>query len=99
MDCDLDAVDEEEPQAHEQLGERVVRICNIEEVGTQFRKISCFYDAHILHRVSHVLLDWVWLTWILSVLLSGENLAEVAGGGTTKSKSTQTRSTSRWDTL
>ena len=32
VDCDLDAVDEEEPQAHEQLRERVVRIWNKHEI-------------------------------------------------------------------
>ena len=36
VDGDLNAVDEEEPQAHEQLREGVVRVWNKEDLWNQF---------------------------------------------------------------
>ena len=53
MDGDLDAVDEEEPQAHEELRERVVRICNIEQKKESINNISI--ETAIKCGVSHFL--------------------------------------------
>ena len=63
-----------------------------------------------LYRASHVLVDWVLLTWISSVPLSARlclgwwdfgRSGWVAGqdGGTKKSKSIQPRSTRTWNAL
>ena len=41
VDGDLDAVDEEEPQAHEQLREGVVRVWNEEDVWNQYKCPFC----------------------------------------------------------
>ena len=62
------------------------------------------------YRVSHLLMDWVGLTWILGVPLSADsagadgNLAEAAGqlvkmAGHPNQKQPNLRSTTRWDEL
>ena len=62
------------------------------------------------YRASHLVVDLVWLTWILVVPLSAQlclgwwefgrsGLADEQRGGTLKSKSTKPRSMTRWDTL
>ena len=61
-------------------------------------KLHCFY------RASHVLVDWVLLTWIWDVptTLLGQLVATVAAhqpGELPKSRSTQPGSTRTWDAL
>ena len=62
------------------------------------------------YRASYMVVDLVWITWILIVPLSAHlclgwkefrrsGLAAEQKGGTLKSKSTKPRSMIRWDTL